>query len=85
MPSLTPPRHTPTLRIPAGRSRRKRPLRTAWAVVAIDESGHHASVRRSPLSANASVQLDPIRMPAPSTSAPPIITFPAAESGGTCM
>jgi hypothetical protein len=63
----------------------KRPLRTAWAVVAIDESGHHASVRRSPLSANASVQLDPIRMPAPSTSAPPIITFPAAESGGTSM
>ena len=55
------------------------------AVVAIDESGHHASVRRSPLSANASVQLDPIRMPAPSTSAPPIITFAAAESGGTSM
>jgi hypothetical protein len=34
---------------------------------------------------NASVQLDPIRMPASSTSAPPAITFAAAESGDTSM
>jgi hypothetical protein len=32
---------------------------------------------------NASVQLDPIRTPAPSTSAPPAITFAATESGDT--
>ena len=31
------------------------------------------------------VQLEPIRIPAASTSAPPIITFAAADSGGTSM
>jgi hypothetical protein len=31
------------------------------------------------------VQLEPIRIPAASTKAPPIITFAAADSGGTSM
>ena len=30
-------------------------------------------------------QLEPIRIPAASTSAPPIITLAAADSGGTSM